>query len=113
METRLSPEARRVLERLAVATIPLGKAALHVLCPRPAWLKELRDASLLAAYTNRVQVLPMVAETVRQQLTPEQRQEAEDHRRSEEHTSELQSRQYLVCRLLLEKKKKKKNNHNH
>src|SRR5438445_6294291 len=29
------------------------------------------------------------------------------NRRSEEHTSELQSRQYLVCRLLLEKKKKK------
>src|SRR3712207_7192019 len=29
-----------------------------------------------------------------------------DHLRSEEHTSELQSRQYLVCRLLLEKKKK-------
>src|SRR5258707_3553776 len=32
--------------------------------------------------------------------------------RSEEHTSELQSRQYLVCRLLLEKKKKK-NQHEH
>src|SRR2546422_3139079 len=30
-------------------------------------------------------------------------------RRSEEHTSELQSRLHLVCRLLLEKKKKKKN----
>src|SRR3712207_9010252 len=30
----------------------------------------------------------------------------ERHMRSEEHTSELQSRQYLVCRLLLEKKKK-------
>src|SRR3712207_8054408 len=30
----------------------------------------------------------------------------EDEHRSEEHTSELQSRQYLVCRLLLEKKKK-------
>src|SRR3712207_7392850 len=29
--------------------------------------------------------------------------------RSEEHTSELQSRQYLVCRLLLEKKKKHNN----
>src|SRR6266404_7075184 len=29
--------------------------------------------------------------------------------RSEEHTSELQSLAYLVCRLLLEKKKKKKN----
>src|SRR3712207_7544238 len=34
-------------------------------------------------------------------LTPADRKE----RRSEEHTSELQSRQYLVCRLLLEKKK--------
>src|SRR3712207_8452185 len=34
------------------------------------------------------------------------RAEGEDHEqhRSEEHTSELQSRQYLVCRLLLEKK---------
>src|SRR3712207_6887962 len=31
--------------------------------------------------------------------------------RSEEHTSELQSRQYLVCRLLLEKKKKDKSEH--
>src|SRR3712207_7008504 len=31
--------------------------------------------------------------------------------RSEEHTSELQSRQYLVCRLLLEKKKKITSNH--
>src|SRR3712207_8945636 len=29
-----------------------------------------------------------------------------DAQRSEEHTSELQSRQYLVCRLLLEKKKR-------
>src|SRR3712207_8426842 len=34
------------------------------------------------------------------------------NRRSEEHTSELQSRQYLVCRLLLEKKKKKNNSSN-
>src|SRR5437879_10908554 len=31
--------------------------------------------------------------------------------RSEEHTSELQSPMYLVCRLLLEKKKKKLNQH--
>src|SRR5436189_2528902 len=33
-----------------------------------------------------------------------------DAPRSEEHTSELQSPMYLVCRLLLEKKKKKKKN---
>src|SRR3712207_6904890 len=32
-----------------------------------------------------------------------------DEVRSEEHTSELQSRQYLVCRLLLEKKKERLN----
>src|SRR3712207_8101542 len=32
-----------------------------------------------------------------------------DPHRSEEHTSELQSRQYLVCRLLLEKKKSTNN----
>src|SRR3712207_7117088 len=31
-----------------------------------------------------------------------------EHLRSEEHTSELPSRQYIVCRLLLEKKKKRK-----
>src|SRR3989441_6033406 len=35
------------------------------------------------------------------------RAEAVEFRRSEEHTSELQSLAYLVCRLLLEKKKKK------
>src|SRR3712207_8928941 len=42
----------------------------------------------------------------------EDRQPADPDRRSEEHTSELQSRQYLVCRLLLEKKnlKNKKKN---
>src|SRR3712207_8360844 len=34
-------------------------------------------------------------------------QQPDPDKRSEEHTSELQSRQYLVCRLLLEKKKTK------
>src|SRR2546429_762191 len=34
-------------------------------------------------------------------------------RRSEEHTSELQSRLHLVCRLLLEKKKRNRNPHRH
>src|SRR3712207_6893228 len=39
-----------------------------------------------------------------------ERRDDPEHLRSEEHTSELQSRQYLVCRLLLEKKKKKDTN---
>src|SRR3712207_7249800 len=41
---------------------------------------------------------------------PPRRQALHAHLRSEEHTSELQSRQYLVCRLLLEKKKQKLTN---
>src|SRR3712207_8503970 len=49
-------------------------------------------------------------DTFRPKLTPEGRAHpvtslSLDDRRSEEHTSELQSRPYLVCRLLLEKKK--------
>src|SRR3712207_8040098 len=43
-----------------------------------------------------------------QALVVAHRGRAQADLRSEEHTSELQSRQYLVCRLLLEKKKKKK-----
>src|SRR3712207_7744395 len=41
------------------------------------------------------------------EVCPVQLPGRENRMRSEEHTSELQSRQYLVCRLLLEKKKKK------
>src|SRR3712207_8022963 len=42
----------------------------------------------------------------RLELVEDQSQQWAQLQRSEEHTSELQSRQYLVCRLLLEKKKK-------
>src|SRR2546422_11128798 len=47
------------------------------------------------------------AELLRQQRAAVQKTAAENER-SEEHTSELQSRLHLVCRLLLEKKKKQK-----
>src|SRR3712207_9015406 len=46
----------------------------------------------------------------RARLLAQPREPARAHPRSEEHTSELQSRQYLVCRLLLEKKNIKKHN---
>src|SRR5437764_5407335 len=46
-------------------------------------------------------------EAIAASLTPEERIEILRGMRSEEHTSELQSPMYLVCRLLLEKKKKK------
>src|SRR5258707_11562666 len=42
-----------------------------------------------------------------EQFKPDPAAHASLRERSEEHTSELQSRQYLVCRLLLEKKKAK------
>src|SRR3989442_10886386 len=54
---------------------------------------------------------PLDAETFAH--PPRRRGIAGHHRaRSEEHTSELQSRPHLVCRLLLEKKKKKKSQQN-
>src|SRR3712207_8970005 len=66
---------------------------------------------LRETFTHRTQV----GENARERLTirnlwrfPKLWIELQDHSdmpRSEEHTSELQSRQYLVCRLLLEKKK--------
>src|SRR6185295_20324508 len=44
------------------------------------------------------------AAAARAHARPRVRRRSRTQRRSEEHTSELQSRQYLVCRLLLEKK---------
>src|SRR3712207_8369563 len=55
------------------------------------------DGDLVEALEVRDRVLDLAREDV---LAA-----GDDHLRSEEHTSELQSRQYLVCRLLLEKKK--------
>src|SRR3712207_7982132 len=53
-----------------------------------------------AKVRHRRQHIEVLAARRRQRGVCERR-----HVRSEEHTSELQSRQYLVCRLLLEKKK--------
>src|SRR3712207_6974309 len=54
-------------------------------------------------------VLELIHLVVRYSRVEQPRTDAREQveeQRSEEHTSELQSRQYLVCRLLLEKKKK-------
>src|SRR3712207_8720763 len=59
---------------------------------------------LMVAYMNADESVPAI---VREAL--QDAMETAVANRSEEHTSELQSRQYLVCRLLLEKKK----NHSH
>src|SRR3712207_7520146 len=70
---------------------------------RDTRLRRTADAGLGArARPLRVRPLPRR----REDRPPPERVRAAVRVRSEEHTSELQSRQYLVCRLLLEKKKK-------
>src|SRR2546422_2295121 len=68
--------------------------------PRRRFRRRFRPPGVVGARRSR---LPAFA--ARPWLDREPRQR---HSRSEEHTSELQSRLHLVCRLLLEKKKKKK-----
>src|SRR3712207_7185078 len=70
-----------------------------------SWHQGLAPDQMVALAPGAVPSFP----ESEQGLTAEQLRASNDTqlvRRSEEHTSELQSRQYLVCRLLLEKKKK-------
>src|SRR3712207_6895182 len=59
---------------------------------------------LLDGFVREIEPLAAKVRCLLVQLPPRL---AFERTRSEEHTSELQSRQYLVCRLLLEKKKNK------
>lgn len=78
LDTQLSSEASQVLNRLAIANIPLGKPALQVLCPRPSLLKELRSTSLLAVTAQRVQMVPMVAALLRARFSMQQQHDLEE-----------------------------------
>src|SRR3712207_7461837 len=72
--------------------------------------RTLGAVSFVAAESRRrytADDLALAVELARRAAT------AVDNARSEEHTSELQSRQYLVCRLLLEKKKTNKTSTEH
>src|SRR3712207_7049543 len=74
----------RSTSRRSVPEPPTSARIMH--SSREGHLAEIQTRSMSARESHSVRVaLPRV--------------------RSEEHTSELQSRQYLVCRLLLEKKK--------
>src|SRR2546429_1653311 len=62
--------------------------------------------TLFRSEQRRMLQLVLAAEALeRREQSLNRRQTAQRLRRSEEHTSELQSRLHLVCRLLLEKKK--------
>src|SRR5687767_15260336 len=71
-------------------------------CSRPAWAALVRSGCRRRAQ-RRVPVEPSSLEIDRVTRVVK----APEIQRSEEHTSELQSLAYLVCRLLLEKKNKK------
>src|SRR3712207_7392701 len=55
---------------------------------------------------HRIAVILKRRRVVVRNITGREPDDRSGNRRSEEHTSELQSRQYLVCRVLLEKKNK-------
>src|SRR5436305_9844888 len=81
--------------------LPISRSAPRPLATRRAsgGTRAARAASRRAARTGRGPTRPG--------NTPRTRPGRRAGGRSEEHTSELQSRPHLVCRLLLEKKKKK------
>src|SRR5947209_11862023 len=62
-------------------------------------------ATLALVFRSRLRLLPLAVAVAAAALTFGALAVVGAPLRSEEHTSELQSRQYLVCRLLLEKKK--------
>src|SRR3712207_7953723 len=84
-----SREARALLRELEGANAELKRQA--------------GKAKELAISEERARIAREVHDSVGHHLTAINLQLQNAERRSEEHTSELQSRQYLVCRLLLEK----------
>src|SRR5205823_10416726 len=80
-------------------------------CPAPM-LATSRSASICSSFRSRTSSMPPPVSLDEPAGVENQRRDpvahdgrSAEHRRSEEHTSELQSLAYLVCRLLLEKKK--------
>src|SRR3712207_8185485 len=72
-----------------------------------------KEAEIVTTFNDEIEPDAEIATLVQgyeDQVAPLVNRRIGEAARSEEHTSELQSRQYLVCRLLLEKKKKS-NNH--
>src|SRR2546425_3817255 len=75
---------------------PAGSATPPGSSPRSAWATRARSSAPASSPPPNARPTPT---TSARSSTPQ--------KRSEEHTSELQSLAYLVCRLLLEKKKRK------
>src|SRR5438445_2711072 len=83
----------------------LRRPRTSTLFPYTTLFRSIAAAINDAAIRRTVGELPSTPLEVGIKETMKQFAALRDAGRSEEHTSELQSRQYLVCRLLLEKKK--------
>src|SRR5437763_16533078 len=100
-----------ILYPCTTSALPLSSASLF-LSPFTHFLFFFNDTATTEIYTLSLHdALPISWRTEIFTCTVRPRVVGGPPRgRSEEHTSELQSPMYLVCRLLLEKKKKKKKN---
>src|SRR3712207_8970191 len=89
------------------ATTEIYALSLHDALPisagGPAGRRRPRSEAAPLARAHGRRVAPVAVARLPEGVRDPRDREA-GHDRSEEHTSELQSRQYLVCRLLLEKK---------
>src|SRR5438445_5804984 len=96
--SRDSALRRRTTHRPA----PARPASISPPAPRPLDPNVLQPLRLHRSSGFRIRQRPTLFDSPLSPASPWRQRAIE---RSEEHTSELQSRQYLVCRLLLEKKK--------
>src|SRR5437667_2860014 len=86
------------------ASLPVGKRT------SPSSAKVLRSDCVTVTFARTaMSPMPVAAPSTNREVESWGLADAPPKKRSEEHTSELQSHHDLVCRLLLEKKKKKKN----
>src|SRR3712207_4680488 len=97
--------------KAVLATLLYGSWAVRETPAVWVWKRRRRDRSSLAPYFSLITVAQMrraarnLAISSKKSMCELKKNENRGAKsRSEEHTSELQSRQYLVCRLLLEKK---------
>src|SRR5687768_16212758 len=108
-----SPAPAQAEPETALREIPVKDIRRNPFQPRkdfaPQQLKELRESlstsGLLQPVTVRRSTSGASGREAYELVAGERRLRAATDLRSEEHTSELQSRLHLVCRLLLEKKK--------
>src|SRR5437016_8340721 len=100
----MSPSSRYTTDRVCASTADASDATKFSPLPMATSNGEPRRAATIVSGSRlETTAIPYVPSTWRSAAA------VASTRRSEEHTSELQSLTNLVCRLLLEKKKKQKN----